>query len=148
MSDKQQEKTEQINLNPEAKEYKPSKKKKDPENGEIDDKLNFNLNAKQYIPKSKTEFVEADDDEDDNINQEVIDKMMQDDIENEVMEELGNISEDEDKWLPKYKDCPCCKGYVFNCSGQVCKDLGQCYCKMTDDCEEEKDEDKDKSDKN
>ena len=39
---------------------------------------------------------------------------MRDEIENEVMNELakeGNIdddSEDEDKWLLKYKDCECC----------------------------------------
>ena len=35
----------------------------------------------------------------------------------------------------KYKNCTCCKGYVYKCNGDTCKSLGQCYCKMSDECE-------------
>ena len=72
--------------------------------------------------------------------------MMRDEIENEVMNELakeGNIddySEDEDKWLPKYKDCECCHGFVYKRDGESCKNLGQCYCKMKDKVEGNDDE--------
>lgn len=29
---------------------------------------------------------------------------------------------------PDFKDCECCKGYVFNCSSEICKNLGICHC--------------------
>ena len=27
-----------------------------------------------------------------------------------------------------YKNCPCCKGLVYNCKGDICSYLGKCYC--------------------
>ena len=76
---------------------------------------------------------------------EVIDDLYLKDIENEVMDEMEkemkkeneNDSDDEDKWIPKYKDCPCCYGFVYKCKGDTCASLGQCFCKMKDDVEEE-----------
>ena len=76
---------------------------------------------------------------------EVIDDLYLKDIENEVMDEMEkemkkeneNDSDDEDKWIPKYKDCPCCYGFVYKCKGDTCASLGQCYCKMKDDVEDE-----------
>ena len=78
---------------------------------------------------------------------EVIDNLYLKDIENEVIDEMEkemkrendneNDSDDEDKWIPKYKDCPCCYGFVYKCKGDTCASLGQCYCKMKDDVEEE-----------
>ena len=65
--------------------------------------------------------------------------LMKDEIEYEVMNELNqkgefdDDSEDEDKWFPKYKDCECCHGFVYKCPGESCKNLGQCYCKMKDE---------------
>ena len=70
--------------------------------------------------------------------EEKMDMIVKDMVEDEVMEELGNEeSEDEDKWIQKYKDCQCCHGFVYKCKGETCSSLGQCYCKMKDDCENE-----------
>ena len=116
----------------------------------------LNKNAKEYIPSKcrikrneeydieKVQYIEADDDEDDeNDIQEKIEKIEKDMIEAEAFEELGNdLSEDEDKWIPMYRDCECCKGFVFNCKGETCADLGQCYCKMKDECDKKLDEKK------
>ena len=122
---------EKLNLN--AQEYVPKNKK-------TQEKLNFNLNAKDYIPKNvivngQDENGEDEVDEDDMIDEQM-DMIMKDVIEDEMVDELADDSEDEDKWFPKYKDCPCCKGFVFKCSGVSCQSLGQCYCKMKDDCED------------
>ena len=136
-------------LNKEAKEFIPTKNR-------IPEILNFNKDAKQYVPKPKVkvEYVEGDDDEEE--VKDEIDMMVKDEIENEVMNELtkeGHIdddSEDEDKWFPKYKDCECCHGFVYKCPGESCKNLGQCYCKMKDEVDNdgnddgEQDKDKDK----
>ena len=112
----------------EAKEYVPTKNR-------IPQKLQFNLEAKEYKPKEKVEYVEGDDDEDDEVK-EKMDMIVKDMVEDEVMEELGNEeSEDEDKWIPKYKNCECCHGFVYKCKGDTCSSLGQCYCKMKDDCD-------------
>ena len=152
----QEEKKEENKLNKDAKEFIPSKNR-------VPQNLNLNLEAKEYIPKphkEKIEYVEADDDEDnDEQVKEEIDMMMHDEIENEVMDELANQgkldndndsdSADEDKWLPKYKDCECCHGFVYKCKGEACSALGQCYCKMKDDVDidEEDDDNKEKEKK-
>ena len=142
---------EENTLNKDAKEFVPSKNR-------VPNKLNFNLNANEYkpkLPQEKIEYVEADDDEDnDEQVKDQIDMMMRDEIENEVMDELANQGKlndsddsiDEDKWLPKYKDCECCHGFVYKCSGETCSALGQCYCKMKDDVDidDDNDENKDK----
>ena len=56
-------------------------------------------------------------------------------VENDILDELEE-SDDEDKWYPNYKDCECYKGFVYKCKGTTCESLGQCYCKMKDDCED------------
>ena len=123
-----EEKKEENTLNKNAKEYIPTKKR-------IPQKLQFNLEAKEYKPKEKVEYVEGDDDEDDEVK-EKMDMIVKDMVEDEVMEEIGNDeSEDEDKWVPKYKNCECCHGFVYKCKGETCSSLGQCYCKMKDDCD-------------
>ena len=115
-------------LNPGAKEYVPKKKTKQ----QVPEKLNFNLEAKEFVPKSNQEEIEDDDEED----QEQLDMIMKDVVENDILDEFGEESDDEDKWYPKYKDCECCKGFVYKCKGKACENLGQCYCKMKDDCED------------
>ena len=123
-----EEKKEENTLNKNAKEYIPTKKR-------VPQKLQFNLEAKEYKPKEKVEYVEGDDDEDDEVK-EKMDMIVKDMVEDEVMEEIGNDeSEDEDKWVPKYKNCECCHGFVYKCKGETCSSLGQCYCKMKDDCD-------------
>ena len=114
----------------------------------------LNKNAKEYIPTKrrikrekeesniqKIQYIEVDDDEEEeNDIKEKIDKIEKDMIEEEAIEELGDdLSDDEDKWFPMYRDCECCKGFVYNCKGEACVDLGQCYCKMKDECDKKLD---------
>ena len=125
MSDNTKKEDNQLNKN--AKEYVPTKNR-------LPKKLDFNLNAKEYKPKEKGE---VNDNEEEEV-QEKMDMIVKDMAEDAVMEELGNEgSDDEDVWLQKYKDCPCCQGFVYKCKGETCSSLGQCYCKMKDDCENE-----------
>ena len=130
-------KKEEKQLNKNAKEYIPTKRR-------VPEKIEFNLTAKEYKPMPAVEYIEGDeDDEDDDEVKEKMDMIVKDMVEEEVMEELGNEeSEDEDKWFPKYKDCECCQGFVFKCKGETCADLGQCYCKMKDDCDKQVDKEK------
>ena len=124
MNDDQKKQNNQLNKN--AKEYIPTKNR-------VPKKLDFNLDAKEYKPKEKAE---VNDNEEKEV-QEKMDMIIKDMAEDAVMEELGNEeSEDEDTWLEKYKDCQCCQGFVYKCKGEACSSLGQCYCKMKDDCEE------------
>ena len=125
MSDNTKKEENQLNKN--AKEYIPTKNR-------LPKKLDFNLNAKEYKPKEKGE---VNDNEEEEV-QEKMDMIVKDMAEDAVMEELGNEgSDDEDVWLQKYKDCQCCQGFVYKCKGETCSSLGQCYCKMKDDCEGE-----------
>ena len=138
MSQNQDEKDKPLNTA--ATEYIPSKNR-------IPDKLNFNLSAAEFKPKETVvEYVEADDDDNDELIKEEFDMIMGDVVENEVMNELAkerkldnssDDSEDEDKWIPKYKDCECCSGFVYKCKGKACSSLGVCYCKMKDDIDDE-----------
>ena len=124
MSDNTKKEENQLNKN--AKEYIPTKNR-------LPKKLDFNLNAKEYKPKEKGE---VNDNEEEEV-QEKMDMIVKDMAEDAVMEELGNEgSDDEDVWLQKYKDCQCCQGFVYKCKGETCSSLGQCYCKMKDDCDE------------
>ena len=124
-------KVEYEQLNKNAKEYIPTKKR-------IPQIIDFSLKMKEYKPKEIVEYVEADDEEDENEIKEKMDMIVKDMVEDDIIEEIGNEeSEDEDKWFPKYKDCDCCQGFIFKCKGQTCADLGQCYCKMKDDCDKE-----------
>ena len=129
-------KKEEKTLNKNAKEYIPTKKR-------IPEIIDFSLTKKEYRPKEIIEYIEADDDEEEEDENEINEKMdmiVKDMVENDIIEEMENAeSEDEDKWFPKYKDCECCKGFIFKCKGQTCADLGQCYCKMKDDCDKQAD---------
>ena len=119
-------------LNKNAQEYVPTKKRIQKE---ID---NNNLTSLESKPKEIIEYIEADEDEEDEEKdvQEKMDMIVSDMIEAEVLEEIGgDESDDEDKWIPDYRDCECCHGFVFNCKGEACSDLGQCYCKMKDECD-------------
>ena len=125
---------------------------------QVEDTLN--KNAKEYIPSkvrmqkmkefTNVQYVEVDsDEEEENDIHEKIDMIEKEMIESEVIEELGkDMSEDEDMWFPMYRNCECCKGFVFKCKGKTCADLGQCYCKMKDEVDndgnDEPEADKDK----
>ena len=136
----QNESNKQKSLNTSASEYIPSKKR-------TPDKLNFNLEAVEYKPKEINKYIEDDTyDDNDELIQEEFDMIIGDVVENEVLDELANErkldnssdeSEDEDKWIPKYKDCECCSGFVYKCKGKACSYLGVCYCKLKDDIDDE-----------
>ena len=114
-------------LNKEAKEYIPTKNRK----------LDLNLDAKEYKPKNKTKNVELDEEEDEDVNNKM-DMIANDMVVNDMIEAAkddNSDEEDENKFCEKYKNCTCCKGYVYKCNGDTCKSLGQCYCKMSDECE-------------
>ena len=40
----------------------------------------------------------------------------------------GDLGEDIIRFEPSSKDCNCCKGLVERCDGEICQDLGECYC--------------------
>ena len=124
------------------------------------DKDNLNKDAKEFVPTTrrnkekelpKVQYIEADsdeeeenEDEEEKIIKEGMDMIEKDLIEFEAIEEMvDNISEDEDKWLPMYRNCECCKGFVFNCKGKICSELGKCYCKMKDECDRRLDKNND-----
>ena len=114
-------------LNKEAKEYVPTKNRK----------LDLNLEAKEYKPKNKIKNAELDDEEDEDVNNKM-DMIANDMVENDIIEaakDENSDDEDENKFFEKYKNCTCCKGYVYKWNGDTCKSLGQCYCKMSDECE-------------
>ena len=117
-------------LNKEAKEYIPTKNRK----------LQLNLNAEEYKPKKKEKNIELDEEDDEEVNKK-IDMIANDMVENDLIEAAKDNDEeddeDENKFYEKYKNCSCCKGYVYKCNGNTCKSLGQCYCKMSDECENE-----------
>ena len=105
-------------------------------------KINLKEDDKQKELNDTGKKIDAEEEEK---VKEVIDNLYLKDIENEVIDEMEkemkreneNDSDDEDKWIPKYKDCPCCYGFVYKCKGDTCSSLGQCYCKMKDDVEDE-----------
>jgi hypothetical protein len=129
--------SDEIKINVDAKVYIPKSKQKQDEN-----KLNFNLNAKEFVPKPQSENPEEDiEDEDEDMEEEELDMIMKDIIDNDVIEELGAEDDedesDDEKWFPKYRDCECCKGFAYKCKGEACVNMGTCYCKIKDDCDDE-----------
>jgi len=141
-----QNKDNNVVLNVGAKEYVP--KKKNPENkvevnsqttvekkDEEPKKIEFNLNAKEFKPKmieGMTVQLEEDDDDEDAENDDVIDDLINQELDDPMQIDEEDES-DEDKWFPKFKDCSCCTGYIYKCSGEVCKSLGVCFCKAQED---------------
>jgi hypothetical protein len=103
-------------LNINAKSFVPKSKQK----------LDLNLNAKEFVPKAKADY--------DSDPEEEFDMIMRDIIENEQLEESES---DDEKWYPKFKNCECCKGFLYKCKGTACENLGICYCKMQVDCEDD-----------
>lgn len=143
-----------LNLNTNAKVWVPKSKREVQEgknettlssstNGlsSTSEKLNLNLSAKEYVPGNyQNQEVEAEPEEEGEEEDEAeeFDMIMKDIINNEALEEMEEDDEsDEDKWFPKYKDCECCKGFVYKCNGVACANMDACYCKVKDECDEE-----------
>jgi hypothetical protein len=130
-----------LNLNTEAKVWIPKSRQNNEQtnkttNNESNEepKITLNLEAKEFVPKLVEQNKDDEDDEDDG---EEIDMIMNDIIDNEVMEEMEEEESDEERWVPKYRDCECCKGFVYKCSGTACVNMGACYCKMQEECDDE-----------
>lgn len=119
-----------IDLNPNAKTFVPKSQR-------TEENIKLNLNAKEWTPSNaEVEDEKDEEEEDEDVDNEEFDMIAKDIINDEVMEEINEDDEsDADKWFPMYKDCECCKGFVYKCQGKTCIDLGECYCKMKDDCD-------------
>ena len=92
--------------------------------------INYYQNYDNYnkIPNSKK--FEEDNIDDDDDGDELADKFFDEIIdENNILFDEDDESDDE-KWFPKYRNCDCCKGFVYKCEGDTCKSLGKCYCKI------------------
>ena len=127
-------------FNKEAKAYVPKKKTPQKEKKTEKSKSKEKEN-KQTQPKEEYQAGNLEDEEDpENVDAEFED-IMNDIIRNEHIGEIENAIDeeesDEEKWFPKYRNCKCCKGLIYKCSGEICKNLGVCYCKAKEDCDEE-----------
>lgn len=122
-----------IKLNLSAKEYEPNKPK-------LTEKVNYNNfdnynnfpqqnNDENFYEDSKEPYNDEDEPNDDEL-----DMIMNDMIENEELD--CEDESDDEKWFPKYKDCDCCKGFVYKCKGNACQYLGACYCKVKNECDD------------
>lgn len=140
------------NMNLNAKEYVP---KQSQNSGSIQ----FNLGANEYVPKkqfqnhqsnfygNQNQFYNNNNYQRNpnpyNYNQEFNDNFQKMNISNQpnptkqtykANEDFGEES-DEESWYPKYKDCECCKGFVYKCKGEACSHLKFCVCKIQEECD-------------
>jgi hypothetical protein len=106
-----------IVLNTAAKAYVPKSKQL----------VTLNLEAKEYKPK-----MIADPESDGEY-----DMIIRDIVEDEFMEEYPSDEDDDDKFYPNYEKCECCRGFIYKCKGPACLNMGVCYCKMQEECDEE-----------
>ena len=148
-----QENLKNLTLNSNAKAYVPRKNKATTESNQNADsqteKLNLNLNAEEYKPKNPQaanyqnpyqikQLDDEDNSDDEELENEELDMIVNDLVENDAYEEFEEEDEsDDEKWFPKYKDCECCKGYIYKCKGSACVNMGACYCKMKEECDDE-----------
>ena len=54
---------------------------------------------------------------------------------NHIYDDEGEYEEEDEDWIEECKDCPCCHGWIYNCSGEACKNMDKCYCKVKLDLE-------------
>ena len=130
-----------ISFNTSARNYIPNNKSFNnfPENNSQQEniKLNLNLEAKEYISNKKnTDNNQYKKNEEfDYIPETELDMRVNELIQNEVYDQYEDEDEpDVEKWFPKYKECECCKGFIYKCNGIACLNMGICYCKMKDEC--------------
>lgn len=146
-----QENLKNLTLNANAKVYVPRKNKANDSDQafEKSEKLNLNLNAEEYKPKSQQpdnyqnpyqirQLDDEENEEEEDLENEELDMIVNDLVENDAYEEFEEEDEsDDEKWFPKYKDCECCKGFIYKCKGSACINMGACYCKMKEECDDE-----------
>ncbi len=63
---------------------------------------------------------------------------LMDDYMIDLLEDVSDEMEDNilNDWVKECQDCPCCKGWVYSCNGEACKNMQMCYCKVKMDIEE------------
>lgn len=54
---------------------------------------------------------------------------------NEMIDDIELFNKDE--FDPNFKNCTCCKGFIYNCKSKVCENLGVCQCKAHSEMEED-----------
>lgn len=154
-----------IKFNTKAKEYVPKLKTQAPNVEKLADnldKIQFNLKAEEFVPKPKATNVKSgfivgsidDSDEEEQqqkftinapvkkveqpkLNEPQNETEQDDDIDLEINNDLEDDSDHENEWIPKFKSCLCCKGFVYNCKGEVCANLECCFCKAQEDFDPE-----------
>lgn len=151
--------SDSLKFNPNAKAYVPKNKQQPNENqnsniqddqnvqqnqggsNKKEEALNFNLNAQEFKPKIESkmgelkvsEGLDVEEEEPEIDENEILDGLVDDEINNYDPMPDDDDESDEDKWFPKFKDCTCCQGYIYKCSGDVCSSLGVCFCKAQED---------------
>jgi len=120
-----------LKLNLNASEYVPTKIN----NGNNNNVIQGNSYSEQiqYSNYENSKVQEPYDDFDEP-NEDELDMIMKDMMENDEIE--CEEESDDEKWFPKFKDCECCKGFVYKCKGNACQYLGACYCKVKNECED------------
>lgn len=120
------EKDKPIILNPNAVPYvfKPPAKSEEP---------TINVDAKPFVPKFKREPPLNNTQEE---NKHEIPTDALEEFEDDLLEQLDYNEEDQGEWVKECQDCSCCQGWVYNCSGEACKYLNSCYCKIKMDIEQ------------
>ena len=134
--------TEMLNLNLNANEYKPKKEAIVKEGYAIsNDDFDSDDDVKD---KDKRDPPKVDNKYNNEVKISKIPNKEEDtglDLDFLIEQGLDNFDEDdenyENEWLPKFKDCACCKGYVNKCKGDICSSLGVCYCKAQEEFDPE-----------
>jgi len=120
-----------LKLNLNASEYVPNKSNTTNSSDKLNSYSNSNfVDQNQKFPENtKEEYFDEVEPNDDELDMIMKDMMENDDIECEE-------ESDDEKWFPKFKDCDCCKGFVYKCKGNACQYLGACYCKVKNECDD------------
>ena len=87
------------------------------------------------IPKAKelqANTKEKDKEKDDTANDLDIEEIIE-----QGLEDYDDEESDGNEWVPQFKNCTCCKGYINKCSGVICSSLGVCYCKAQEEFDPE-----------
>lgn len=116
------------NTNSMGKQYNDFQGQQNTQNypNNFQNEFSYGENSKEPDDDAPFDELEPNDDE--------LDMIMKDMMENNDME--AEEESDDEKWFPKFKDCECCKGFVYKCKGNACQYLGACYCKVKNECDD------------
>ena len=77
---------------------------------------------KGAVSTASKEFVPPQQDQPQTAQQGIISMLSRMGMEAQVDPELGTI------FIKQVEDCDCCHGLINNCNGDICEQLGMCYC--------------------